>query len=414
MTETLLLRMPEAGRPAYWLVVDTFGNRMGQVQSGTLAEAGPFAAGRRVRVYVPGSAVMLFPVAIPSHNLQKILQAAPFALEDKLAEDVETLHFAAGRRAGNAYPIAVVARARMRQWLDELAAAGLRPTEIIPDMLALPTRDNTLIIVQDIVQDGEYLLARFPDGTALAAETSLMPLLIQRHQTIRDETLRCTHALLHAPDETAAQAIAHILTDLHMETAYRPLNGDAITLMAMTAQNAWTIDLLQGEFRLHGGMNQYWQQWRTAVMLLVALCAVIIAQQGISYFRLRHEAASLDTQVAKLFHAALPDVHRMVRPRAQMRQRLSQLTGGGGNASGPLRMLMAVGNALQSQSGVQLQGFSYHGGTLQLQVQASSMHALSTMKSVLARNPAFSVNLDSVNSSAGQTTGRLTISGSGA
>ena len=410
MTETLLLRMPEAGRPANWLVVDAFGNRMGQVQGGTLAEAGPFAAGRRVRVYVPGSAVTLFHVAIPSHNLHKILQAAPFALEDKLAEDVETLHFAVGRRAGNAYPIAVVARARMRQWLDELAAAGLKPAEIIPDMLALPTRDNTLIVVQD----GEHLLARFPDGTALAAETSLMPLLIQRYQAMLEETLRCTHALIHAPDETAVQAITHTLGDLHMEPAYRPLNGDAITLMAVTAQNAWTIDLLQGEFRLHGGMNEHWQHWRTAAMLLIALCTAVIAQQGVSYFRLRHEAASLDTQVATLFHAALPDVHRMVRPRAQMQQRLSQLTGGNGNTDGPLRILMAVGNALQSQSGVQLQGFSYHGGTLQLQLQASGIDALNNVKSVLARNTAFSVNLDSVNSGAGQTTGRLTISGSGA
>ena len=59
MTETLLLRMPDADRPASWLVVDAFGNRMGQAQTGTLMEAAPLATGRRLRVCVPGSAVML-------------------------------------------------------------------------------------------------------------------------------------------------------------------------------------------------------------------------------------------------------------------------------------------------------------------------------------------------------------------
>lgn len=73
-------------------------------------------------------------------------------------------------------------------------------------------------------------------------------------------------------------------------------------------------------------------------------------------------------------------------------------------------MLMAVGAALQSQSNVQLQSFSYHDGSLRLQVQAGSIDALDAMKSLLAKNSAFHVDMDSISSSAGQTTGRLTLS----
>ncbi|HVA54471.1 MAG TPA: hypothetical protein VNI53_01540, partial [Gammaproteobacteria bacterium] len=66
MTETLLLRMPETDQIASWLVVDAFGNPMGQCQTGTLIDAVPFAAGRRLRVCVPGSAVMQLIADIPS------------------------------------------------------------------------------------------------------------------------------------------------------------------------------------------------------------------------------------------------------------------------------------------------------------------------------------------------------------
>ena len=116
MSETLLLRMPDAGRPAQWLVVDAFGNSMGLVQSGTLMDAAASASGRRLRVCVPGSAVLLLHANIPSSNTQKILQAVPFALEDRLAQDVDNLHFAVGIRDARGYPVSVVTKTQMQQW----------------------------------------------------------------------------------------------------------------------------------------------------------------------------------------------------------------------------------------------------------------------------------------------------------
>ncbi len=406
MTETLLLRMPDADRPASWLVVDAFGNRMGQVQTGTLMEAAPFAAGRRLRVCVPGSAVMLLHADIPSNNAQKILQAVPFALEDRLAEDVDTLHFAVGAREAHGYPVAVVTRACMQQWLNDLAAVDLAPAELLPDVLALPVREHTLIVAPDERQ----MLARFPDGVAVIAETSLMPLMLERHLSVLPATENCTHALVYASDDALAPEVREVLTTRQLEIAYRPANDGAIALMATTVRDSRAINLLQGEFGPRGGTIENWRRWRSAVWLLAALCAMFVVQQAVSEFRLRHEATRLDNQVTALFHQALPNVTHMVDPQAQMQQRLNQLTGGAANSEGLLAMLTAVGNALQSQSSVQLQSFSYHDGSLQLQVQAGSIDALDTVKNLLAKDPAFHVDMDSVSSSAGQTTGRLTLS----
>ncbi|MGH8363732.1 MAG: type II secretion system protein GspL, partial [Gammaproteobacteria bacterium] len=93
MSETLVLRMPEAGRPATWLVMDAFGNRMGQPGSGTLAEAAVNADGRRLRACVPGAQTLFLHADLPTRNSHKIQQGLPFALEDRLAEDIENLHF---------------------------------------------------------------------------------------------------------------------------------------------------------------------------------------------------------------------------------------------------------------------------------------------------------------------------------
>jgi len=409
MTENLLLRLPDGDRQASWLVVDAFGNRLGQIQSGTLTEAAPIANGRRLCVCVPGSTVMLLHADIPSNNAQKILQAVPYALEDKLAEDVDTLHFAVGARDAQGYTVAVVSRSRVQQWLNQLSTAGLTAAELIPDMLALPVREHTLVLVPDDRQ----ILARFPDGAGITAETSLMPLMIRRHLSDLPTSENCTHALVYAADETISPEIRDMLASLKLETAYRPLKGGAIALMASAVRDSRAINLLQGEFGQHSGTTEHWRRWRIAASLLAALCLVFIAQQLVSEFGLRHEAASLNAQVAALFHQALPEVTHMVDPEVQMKQRMIQLTGGGANTAGFLAMLTTLGKVLQSQNGVQLQSFSYHDGNLQLQVQAGSIDVLNNVKSTLTQNSSLHVEMDSLNSSSGITTGRLTISGDG-
>lgn len=407
MSETLVLRMPEGGRPAMWLVMDAFGNRMGQPGSGTLAQAAVIADGRRVRACVPGAQTLFLHADLPTRNSHKIQQGLPYALEDRLAEDIENLHFAVGARDARGYPTIVVTRAHMRTWLDELAAAGLIPAELVVDVLALPVREHSLVAVAD----GEQLLVRFPDGNGIVADRTLAPLLIQRQLAKLPESQHCTHALVYAADEPTQQEAAALLAGLDLEIAYSHMSSGAIGLMGGGARAPQAINLLQGTFARRDGAAGYWPRWRVAAVLLAALIATLIVQQGVSEFRLRRQSAAQQEQITTLFHRALPDVTRMVEPRVQMERRLSQLNGGSGSATGLLAMLANVGAALQAQSGLQLLGFSYHGDVLQLQVQAGSMDALHGLQSALASNAALEVQLDSVSSVSGQTTGRLTLHG---
>ncbi|HVC29065.1 MAG TPA: type II secretion system protein GspL [Gammaproteobacteria bacterium] len=408
MTETLLLRMPETDQIASWLVVDAFGNPMGQCQTGTLIDAVPFAAGRRLRVCVPGSAVMQLIADIPSSNTQKIQQAIPFALEDKLAEDVDLLHFAVGVRDARGYSVAVVSRVRMQKWLDELSAVGLTPAELIPDTLAVPLHEHTLVVVPD----DRNILVRFPDGTGMTAETSLMPLMIKRHLSSMSAE-KCTHVLVYSSEESLTPELHDMLKAQQLEISYRPLNGNPIALMTSTVRDTHSINLLQGMFGQRSGTMDHWRRWRMVAALSLALSVVFAAQQAVSEYRLRHEAKILDAQVQSLFHTAVPDMKNVTDSGVMekvMQQRVGLLTGNSANSVGLLPMLAAVGDVMQSEKGVRLESFSYHDNNLQLQISADSIDTLNGMKTTLAGNSALHVEMDSLNSSSGTTTGRLTIS----
>ena len=105
MADWLLLRLPRAPEQgATWLIVDARGAPTGPPQGGPLALAAPRAAGRRVAVLVPGTDVLLAEPDVPVKAGAKLHQLVPYALEEQLADDIDDLHFAIGKRTRRLAP----------------------------------------------------------------------------------------------------------------------------------------------------------------------------------------------------------------------------------------------------------------------------------------------------------------------
>jgi general secretion pathway protein L len=128
------------------------------IEQAPLESLPSLAQGRRVVVLLPSADIRLTSVQLPARQLAKVQQAVPYILEDQLADDVETLHFAVGaRRADGQWPVAVIARERLAAALAFFVDRGLRPEAMIPDLLCLPTPGEeqfTLLV------DGDGVLVR--------------------------------------------------------------------------------------------------------------------------------------------------------------------------------------------------------------------------------------------------------------
>src|SRR5689334_4643299 len=130
MADWLLLRLPRTPQqPASWLIVDPRGAPVGPPQSGPLSQAAARAAGRRICVLVPGTDVLLAEPEIPAKAGAKLHQLVPYAMEEQLADDIDDLHFAIGKRVEDSprVRVAVIARPLMDSWLATLRSNGLEP-----------------------------------------------------------------------------------------------------------------------------------------------------------------------------------------------------------------------------------------------------------------------------------------------
>ncbi len=152
MADWLLLRLPRTpGDSATWLVADARGAPAGPPQSGPLNLAAARAAGRRLCVLVPGADVLLAEPEVPVRAAAKLAQLIPYALEEQLADDIEELHFALGKRAAESTraPVAVVRRALLDEWLGALRAGGLTPEALYAESDLLPENPGQAVMLLD-------------------------------------------------------------------------------------------------------------------------------------------------------------------------------------------------------------------------------------------------------------------------
>lgn len=406
MAESIYLQLPRDAGPAHWLLVDSVGNRIGHVQEGSLADAASQAHGRRLTALVPGEDVMLFLADIPSRSLQKVQQAAPFLLEDKLAEDVENLHFAAGLRDTGNHLVAVTRQERMRHWLDEIGKAGLQPAQVVAETSALPVPADSVTVVLD----GAYALARFPDGSGFTAERESAPGLLKRKLTNANGT--SMKVVIYATESDDGPGFAAALDGI-AETSHQLLKDGLLPLLATGLRQQRGLNLLQAAFQLRSDLQEHWRVWRVALVLAAACLVLLLVQQGMGYVRLRHQAADLQNQVDQLLSQAMPG--SKISPgteETRMKQLLGQLQGGS-DAGSLLPLLDALGAGVAANSSIQIIAVNYQGGSLQAQLQAGDVGALDGLKAALSGKPGITANLDSVNASGSQVTGRITLSGGG-
>lgn len=121
---------------------------------------------------VPTEQVRLLAVDLPLANRAKRLEALPFAIEDQIAEPLESVHLALGAEiAPKRYLVGVVRHEVMAGWVEAADEAGLSHAAMVPDALALPRPPEGEWAV-DLA--AERAVVRAGDGTGFAVPPAML------------------------------------------------------------------------------------------------------------------------------------------------------------------------------------------------------------------------------------------------
>ena len=390
MPQTLLLRLPSPDQEeTEWLTIDDSGQSEAVRQRGSLTLAAAVSRTGKVVALAPAAQILLAQPELPPGSGVKLARAVPFALEEQLTEDVDLMSFAVGRRSpSGGTPVAAVSRTVLNGWIAALAAAGLEPLAMYPDISLMPENPGQTVLWLE----QERLAVRRPGALPFAVELSPVREALVVAGVIADpldttaEPKVPENALLYITREDWERTKNEFeeLTEQFESLKIQLLPDGPLPWLARGMEAADAVNLLQGEFARTADFGARWQKWRNAAVLAVALLSVHILAEAVQIQRAKHAGAALDAQIASVFSTAMP-AEPLQDPRRQMQSRLDRIRKSGAGPEHFLRSLKVLSGALAGVPKTEIDALSYHEDSLDMKVMAPSLATVSQLSQLIAK-----------------------------
>jgi general secretion pathway protein L len=410
MADWLILRLGRGQEERVsWMAADASGQPLSAPQFGSLAQAADAAAGRRLAVVAPGSDVLITAVELPVKSGVRLQQVVPYALEEQLAADIETLHFSVGGRdeqTGHTR-VAVVTRALMDQWLGVLRGAGLTPSVLYSEADLLPANPGHVVLLLE--GDTLYLcrpghvpetLPSLELGAALEAGLGV--------ELAADNLIVYTTAQDWQRRSTEIEAVRARCASLKVQL----LNYGPLPLLAPQLEAGEHIDLLSGEYAPKSTLGAEWRRWKLVAGLAAALLLVHVGGLSLQRLQQRRSEQQLDQAITQLAQRSFPGDSGQGAVRERIEHRLLAAQSGS-DSFGFMGGLAALARALQDTDGASVQALSFHDGGLDLSLKAKDATNLERISDSL-RSSGWQADLLSGNASGSGYAGHILARAPGA
>jgi general secretion pathway protein L len=362
----------------------------GEIERGPLSAIPAAGESDEVIVFVPASDVLLATTTLPRQSRQQLQRAVPYALEEQFVDDVESLHFALGsQQADGRVHAAVVAEKKLQSWLEDMQAAGINPTVIMPENLALPRVNGDW---SALCMPGGLCAVRSGEQSGFACEHENLAIVAQRHQVEQPVTGRQVNVTNCTGEEVDAGQLEQAFG---LPVSIEACNGDALASLIKGYEKGQGINLRQGKYRVTSPLLKSGRRWLPAVAM-VALWLILVVGNSISeYLSLSAEDQAYRDKITQLYKQTFPDAKRVVNARVQMEQRLKALRGSTVSEEGFLTLMAEAGAALAKVKGLDIQNLSYKQGKLDLDIKLDDLQQLDNLKQTLVAIQGIEVDVQS-------------------
>jgi general secretion pathway protein L len=413
--ESLIIHLRDGANPR-WMVCNPDGHVIVNAMSGELMQAAALSTGRKVVVILPSSEALVTESDAPAKSAAKLTQVIPYALEERVADEIENLHFALGERdaATSRVPVVVIERARIDARLAEFRAAGLNPTAVYSEASLLPAMPGQLIALLD----GDSLTLRTADSPplvmpALSINDAFEIALSSQPAPVPGLEAAAPGLLIYAGhDEWQAheQAI-DAWRDRFTGVKVQLLPDGPLNLLAPAAAAGDAVNILQGPLAVSSPLEQGWRAWRVAAVLAGVLLCLHLGSRFYELSRLRKTEAALNTSIEEAFRSAMPGTQNTTDARRRIAQRLTEVRSGGGGTLLPA--LAALAAARTAAPSTTIEGINYRDGVLDLRVIAPDAASLDAIGQQL-RSSNWQADIKDLTASGDSYRGRLQIRRAGA
>ncbi len=412
MNKRLIVRLnPQDPSQLEWKSPASDGADVAKSEWGTFERFADLAKGKRVILLVPGRDLLITEVKLPEGSQRTLAHALPYALEERLIEDVDDLHFVAAPRQSDGYlPVAVIQRQTLTDLVNTFLSAGIHLDRLLPQPLALLSNEDTW----SLLFEGDQVLVRTGKFSGFECPTAMLRILLnsvkseQRAEDTAEQSVESLQ-LLHVYGEVPDSALVNELEEDGFSLRHHSVSG--LSALTQIENKQASLNLLQG-FKTNDGLSGGKANWWPAVILSLLAFVIYMAASGYQYWMLQQQEEVKKAQLTSLFKSSFPEVKRIVDPMQQAKQRLEQRRREHGQGEdGLLSLLYRVGQALQGDRTLAFQTIEFREGVLQLRMQGKSVESIERFKQRIEKDPTITVEILSTVVQGADIEARLKIRG---
>lgn len=380
------------GGDAYEWVRAGRGETLHPAERGNAAALAAAAQARKISLLVDGREVRVVEATIPARSDRQAQQAAPYAIEDDVAEELDQLHVVCGVAGSRGKRwVAVIRQDTLRALIEPVVAAGAQVAKVLPDFLALPHRPEHW----SLLEDGARMLVRTGPQQGFASDLDLFGCLAAR---------LCSKQRPSGLDLFGECTIPSALIDIPQHPHALP--DGTIKLLVEGTGLPHSLDVLPANYRADRAGSA--SGLRVAAVLL--LLALMVHVGFLIRDTRRLEAALVSAREAQsvFMGRAFPAITRVVNPEVQATQAVSELRAQTGHSMSVLAMLHIVGNRLFTEGdSLVLENLNYADGILSLRLAAPDIASLERYSEAL--KPQLKVEVVAVEARASGVGGSLRL-----
>jgi general secretion pathway protein L len=319
---------------------------------------------------VPGADVRLLRLGFTAEEKKHIGKSLPFMLEERVAEDIEQLHFSSVALGKLELGVAFCSTAKMRAWQDALADfPGIRLW--LPEPLLLPWRSGEWCIVLE----GDEAIVRFDECGGFTVERDLLPAMLAGVQAGQPKP---GAVIVYGDDQVADSAL--VPDDLRESVQWRRGNLYSALLLGDTAGPS--LNLLQGSFAHRLPLARWWREWRAVAAIFALAFGLQWVATYSDYRNLERENLALRSAVEASYRQVNPRGNAP-KPESQLQRQLAALRGSG-DASGFVHLMEQVGAVIAGNKGTTIDtinyNFSNRGGEMRMNILAADFEAVERVR----------------------------------
>ena len=357
--------------------------------------------GRRMVVLFDSAYLNIESVSIPGNNRQRQMLAVPYALEDRLASDIEDVHFALGKKQDDgSLPVIAIEKTVLDDCLAFFKQADIVPEQIVADVLALPLEDNTASV---LLYNQAALIKTSPVQGLYCDRINLHDIL---KNLIEETGLKQLSIMHHRQDAE----ITDDFTDLGVGVNSRSYHDSPLEILLAAYNNPQQINILQGAYAPQRKSSALWKHWKPAAALAALWLVLQMVTAVIETRQLEEKNIQLRAQIEKAFKQANPGARKFNNMRKRMERRLKELQSGGGDGNEELflQLLADTAPVLSQQKKVNIKAMVYRNKHIDIELSADSLQTLEAIKNSLESKQGIKIVL-STSIEKDNVTGRLRV-----